>query len=71
MQAATATLSWLVGRHNFFVDDVTQHSTSSSSSDGSPKAPKASSSKVGVPVSADGKTRSPSTINVSADATDG
>lgn len=54
-----ATLSWLVGRHNFFVTDVTQDSSSSSSSsssDGSSIAP---------------KTRSPSTINVSADATDG
>ncbi len=45
MQAATATLSWLVGRRDFFVDDVTEDSSSCrsssiSSSDGAPKAPK-------------------------------
>ena len=77
MQATMAASSWLVGCRNFFVDNVTQGSTtttttsSSSSSTGSPTAPKASESKEGVPNSADGKRPSSSTINVSANATDG
>ncbi len=28
MQAATATMSWLVGRRDFFVDDMTEDSSS-------------------------------------------
>ena len=79
MQAATATLSWLVGRHDFFVNVVTEGSSSSSSSsssrssssDGAPKAPMGGNFKLDMPVSTDGKMRSSSTINLSADATDG
>ena len=79
MQAATATLSWLVGRHDFFVNVVTEGSRSSSSSsssrssssDGAPKAPMGGNFKLDMPVSTDGKMRSSSTINLSADATDG
>ncbi len=73
MQAATTTLRWLVGCRNFFVNNVTQDSGSSRSrsSDSAPKAPKRGNSKLGMPFSADGKTSSSSTINVSADATGG
>ena len=73
MQAVMATLSWLMGRHEFCLHDVTHDSTTSSSSSsssyGSPTAPRAGSSKVDVPFSTDGKTPSSATINVSADST--
>ena len=78
MQAATAALSWLVGRRDFFTEDVTEDSSSSStsssistSSAGSPTAPKVCESKEGMPIVADGKRPSSSTLNMSADATDG
>ncbi len=80
MQAATAASSWLVGRHDFFLEDVTEYSSTSSStisssnsssSAGSPTAPKVGESKEGMPIVAHGKRPSSSTINVSANATDG